>query len=101
MTLTDDRKLAECIAEYRKQEIDLDKVLKRVAARGGPITPWRVDLDAGRATLELMWVDFYFTADDGFAPNSYGRMDGRDLNTESDCALLEDAYACIAKSIAK
>jgi hypothetical protein len=43
-----------------------------------------------------MKVYFYFTSE-GFASNSYS---GFEIDTEQDCQLLEDAYACIAKAIA-
>jgi hypothetical protein len=92
------RDLAEMIDRYRRQDIDIKAVLERVAARGGPTAPWRVNLDAGRATLELMTVCFYLTAGEyGFAPNSYS---GFEIETEQDCELLEDAYACIVKAVA-
>jgi hypothetical protein len=89
------------IDDYRRQHIDIKAVLGRVAARGGPSTQWRVDLDACEARWDLMTINFYITAEGGFCPNSYSRLDGRDLDTEQDCLLLEDAYACIAAAIAK
>src|ERR687891_1251874 len=93
--------LAEMIDEYRKQYIDIKAVLGRVAARDGPSTQWRVDLNACEATWDLMTVNFYVTAEGEFCPNSYSRLDGRDLETEQDCLLLEDSYACIAEAIAE
>ena len=101
MPLGDEDGLVLMIDRYRKQDIDIPAVLKRVAARGGPNTPWQVDLDAGEARLGLMTVYFYETAAGSFAPNSYRRMDGRDLDTERDCQLLEDAYACIDEEFKK
>jgi hypothetical protein len=97
--LGDEDGLTVMIDSYRKQDIDISAVLEKVAARGGPNTPWQVDLDAGEARLGLMTVYFYETAAGGFAPNSYRRMDGRDLDTERDCQLLEDAYVCIADAL--
>lgn len=92
------RDLSERLDRCRKQDIDIKAVLERVAARGGPTRPWRVNLAAGEARLELMTVCFYLTAGEyGFAPNSYS---GFEIETEQDCQLLEDAYACIAKAIA-
>ena len=90
------RDLADTIDRYRRQEIDIKAVLQQVAARGGPTEPWQVNLGACDATLGLMKVYFYFTSE-GFAPNSYS---GFEIDTEQDCQLLEDAYACIAKAIA-
>jgi hypothetical protein len=94
-------RLAEMIDAYRRQHIDIKAVLGRVAARGGPSAQWRVDLNACEATWNLVTVNFYVTADGEFCPNSYSRLDGRDLDTEQDCHLLEDAYACIAEAIAE
>jgi hypothetical protein len=89
------------IDDYRKQHINIKAVLGRVATRGGLSTQWRVDLNACEATWELMTVNFYVTAQGEFCPNSYSRLDGRDLETEQDCLLVEDAYACIAEAIAE
>ena len=101
MPLGDEDGLAAMIDRYRKQDIDIPTVLKRVAARGGPNTPWQIDLEAGEARLGLMTVYFYEAAAGGFAPNSYRRDDDRDLDTERDCLLLEDAYAHITEAFAK
>lgn len=95
--LGDEAGLAAMIDRYRKQDYEIIKpAIKRVMDEGGPKSPWRVDLDAGEATLGHMTLEFYEIAGGGFAPNTYRRSDGRDLDTERDSQLLDDAYACIA-----
>ena len=76
----------------------MKEVLERVVARGGPATPWRVDVDAGEATFGAMTACFYCTAEPGgFVANGYS---GFEIETQHDCDLLDDAYACVATAIA-
>jgi hypothetical protein len=95
----DTEELAKQIALYRQHAIQLDGLLRKVAARGGPKLPWMVDLDAHKATLGQMTVGFYLLPNGGFSPSTYRRSD-RHPDMEEDAQLLEDAYAAIAKAIA-
>jgi hypothetical protein len=90
--------MADQIARYRRHAMELDSMLQRVEARGGPAAPWNVDLEAKVATLGPMRVGFYRLANGGFSPSTYRRTDA-DPDLVRDALLLEDAYACIAKSL--
>jgi hypothetical protein len=80
--------------------VPLDEVLKRVAARGGPVAPWTVDLKKRSATLAGVMVVYFHPSPDGhFSPAWYGRID-RAPNQARDLPLVEDAMACIAEEIA-
>lgn len=96
---TDPIKIAEQIALYRNHAIDLDALLQRVKARRGPAAQWHVDLNKGVAILGKMHVGFYKLPNNGFSPASYWCAD-RQPDLERDQALLDDAYACIASTIA-
>lgn len=96
----DTEEWAKQIALYRQHAIQLDSLLRKVEARGGPKTPWKVDLDGCEATLGHMTVGFYRLANGGFSPSTYRRSD-RHPDLEEDAPLLEDAYACIAKALAE
>ena len=91
--------IAEKIAAHRRHAIELDALLQRVAARGGPILPWVVNLGEKRADLESMSVSFYRLANGGFSPSVYRRNDDIGADLERDWPLLEDAFACIANAI--
>lgn len=93
---TDDPQM---ISGHRSHAMGLYSLLQRVEARGGPAAPWHVDLDRCRATLGPMQVSFYRLANGGFSPQSYRRTD-EPADWERDKALIEDAYACIAKAMA-
>ncbi len=43
---------AERIATHRQEAINLDDILRRVEARGGPQLPWAVSLPESEATLD-------------------------------------------------
>ncbi len=91
---------AEQIALYRRHAIQLDMVLQQVRSRGGPKTPWKVDLKRNEATLGHMRVSFHRLVNGGFSPFSYSRSDQLP-NSVEDNPLLEDAFACIANAIAR
>ena len=91
----------EAMARHREHAIELDALLKRVEDRGGAAAPWQVDLDRCRATLGPLQVSFYKLRNGGFAPQSYRRSDGRQLDMQRDGPLIEDAYACIAHALAE
>ena len=96
----DPEKIAEQIALYRRHAIDLDALIQRVEARGGPAAPWHVDLEKRQATLGPVWVSFYPLVNGGFSPASCSRSDDHP-DLKRDWTLLEDAFACIANAIAK
>lgn len=89
----------ESLAAHRFHAMDLDALLERVRARGGPAAPWDVDLDRQRATLGGLQLTFYLLANGGFAPQSYRRRDGVPPDRARDTPLLEDGYACIARAL--
>jgi hypothetical protein len=102
----DGLELGESTAEYAEQvsllrnhAIGLSDLLDRVAARGGPAAPWRVDVEGREATLGPMTVHFYRLPNGGFSPSTYRRRDSNP-DTRRDSRLLEDAYACIAAALA-
>ncbi len=92
--------IAEQIAVHRRHAIELDDLLEKVAARGGPVAPWVVDLEKNRANLESISVGFYRLKNGGFSPAVYRRSDEACSDIERDWPLIEDAFACIAKAIA-
>jgi len=100
--LRDDEALTQFVDEYRRQSFEIvAAAVKRVEEQGGPKAPWRVNLDAGEATLGHLKVYFYETSDGRIAPNSYAYLDGRDIDTERDCQLIDDAYALIVAELVK
>ena len=91
---------AQALAPYWAHAIELDDLLDRVDARGGPAAPWEVDLERSRATLGFLQVTFYKLTNGGFAPQSYRRADDVPPDARRDWQLLEDAYYCIATALA-
>lgn len=91
---------AEQITRYREHAIGLYELLLRVENRGGPSDAWTVDLEKGQALLGPVKVSFYKLANGGFSPSFYSRSDGRP-DVKRDWALIEDAFACIAKAFAE
>lgn len=91
--------LAKQITLYRNHAMQLDALLQKVQERGGPATPWQVDLKKRVATLGPLRVGFHSLLNGGFSPGYYRRTDCKP-DLERDKALLEDAYACIASAIA-
>lgn len=97
---SDPEEIAEQIALYRQHAIDLDALIQKVEARGGPAAPWHVDLKKRQATLGPVRVSFYPLKKGGFSPASYSRSDDHP-DLERDWTLLEDAFACIFNAINK
>jgi transcriptional regulator with XRE-family HTH domain len=91
---------AKAIARHREHAIEIEALLERVKARGGPAAPWQVDLDRCRATLGPLQVSFYKLKNGGFAPQSY-RRSGGNVDLQRDWPLIEDAFVCIADAFAK
>ena len=75
--------------------------LKRVEQRGGPKSPWTVDLSKNSAILGPFEVGFYrLNGEAGFSLSNYRRRDEAP-DVARDMSLLEDAVYCIAKAIAQ
>ena len=92
--------IARTIVAYRNHAIELDSLLTRVKARGGPAAPWVVDLSRRRADLGSLSITFYPTANGGFSPQGYTR---RDMTPDlaRDWHLIEDGFASVATAVAK
>ena len=92
--------IAKQIVEYRKHAIELEALLKRVKARGGPSAPWVVDLSKRCATLGAMKITFYALRNGSFSPQGYTRRD-LPLDLGRDWPLIEDGFAAVARETAK
>lgn len=100
IALFDDLNLRNQLFLSIDNSLQLSEILDRVEKRGGPATPWHVDLPQKKATLSDMWVSFYILPNGTFSPQSYGRYD-KLPDIKRDQSILEDAYACIADAIAQ
>jgi transcriptional regulator with XRE-family HTH domain len=92
---------AERIATHRQEGINLDDMLGRVEARGGPQLPWAVSLSESEATLGRIHVSFYKLQNGGFSLSVYSRRDGVHPDLKRDWPLVEDAVFCIAQEFEK
>jgi transcriptional regulator with XRE-family HTH domain len=92
---------AERIATHRQEAINLDDILRRVEARGGPQLPWAVSLPESEATLDRIHVSFYKLQNGGFSLSVYSRRDGVHPDLQRDWPLVEDAVFCIAQEFEK
>jgi transcriptional regulator with XRE-family HTH domain len=92
---------AERIATHRQESINLDDILRRVEARGGPQLPWAVSLPESEATLDRIHVSFYKLQNGGFSLSVYTRRDGVHPDLQRDWPLVEDAVFCIAQEFEK
>jgi len=90
---------AEALARQRPANAELERILARVAARGGPTRRWRVNLGRRRAAGESLIVTFNALAGGGFVPASYRRLDGP-LDRDRDWPLIEEAVAAFADAVA-
>ena len=88
------------IAQHRLHSLELDEMLQRVKARGGPSLPWEVDFERGRATLGAMTFTFYRLANGGFSPQSYTRRD-MPPDAQRDWPMLEEGFACVARELGR
>jgi hypothetical protein len=88
---------AERIATHRQEAINLDDILRRVEARGGPKLPWVVSLPESEAILGRIHVSFYKLRNGGFSLSVYSRRDGVPPDLQRDWSLVEDAVFCIAQ----
>lgn len=89
---------ADQMERHRDYALELTALLERVAARGGPATPWRIDLKKCSATLGPVTVSFYALANGGFSLSHYRRAD-KDHDTQRDRQLVEDAIAAFAEAV--
>ena len=87
------------MASQRFYALDIDAMLERVRARGGPAVPWDVDLARQRATVGAVQLTFYLLEGEGFVPLSYRRQDALMPEPVRDQTLLEDGVACIARTL--
>ena len=87
------------ISRIRDQDQLLDALMREVEARGGPKTPWSVDLVKQRATLGPAEVSFHRLEQGGFSPTSYRRVDR--TPSDADRPDIQDACYCIAQAIAR
>jgi transcriptional regulator with XRE-family HTH domain len=92
---------AERMATHRQEAINLDDILRRVEARGGPQLPWAVSLPECEATLGRIHVSFYKLQNGGFSLSVYSRRDGVHPDVQRDWPLIEDAVFCIAREFEK
>ena len=92
---------AERIATHRQEAINLDDLMRRVEARGGPQLPWAVSLPEAEATLGRIHVSFYKLQNGGFSLSVYSRRDGVHPDVQRDWSLVEDAVFCIAQEFEK
>jgi hypothetical protein len=88
------------IALYRAHALDLNAMLERVEARGGPRLPWTVNRIDCTATLGPLEMSYYKLPNSGFTLANYRRKDG-DPDLERDRELIEDAAFCIARELRK
>jgi transcriptional regulator with XRE-family HTH domain len=88
---------AERIATHRQEAINLDNILRRVEARGGPQLPWAVSLPDSEANLGRIHVSFYKLPNGGFSLSVYSRRDGVHPDVQRDWSLIEDAVFCITQ----
>lgn len=88
------------IRRHQDHALALAVLLSRVKARGGPPTPWSVNLKEHSATLGLMTVRFYKLLNDGFSLAHYRRSDMRP-DPYRDQPLIEDAVAAFAAAVGK
>jgi hypothetical protein len=92
--------LAREVVLHRNHAIELDSLLTRVQARGGPAAPWIVSLERRRADLGALSITFYAAANGSFSPQSYTRRD-IEPDLRRDWHLIEDGLATVAAAIAK
>lgn len=92
---------AEQIATHRQEAINLDDILRRVEARGGPRLAWTVNLPECEAKLDRIHVSFYKLQNGGFSPSVYSRRDGVHPDVQRDWPLIEDAVFCIVREFEK
>jgi hypothetical protein len=88
------------IRRHQDHALALAALLRRVQARGGPATPWRVKLKERSATLGPITVRFYKLLNDGFSLAHYRRGD-MPPDPRRDQPLIEDAVAAFAAAVGK
>jgi len=88
--------VSDYVGLHRAHVLDLDGILQRVDARGGPSRSWSVDPTSGTANLGALTITFYHLRSGSFSPSTYSRTDGVAPDLVRDRALIEDGIASIA-----
>ena len=88
------------IRRHQDHDKALAALLRRVEDRGGPASPWRVNLKEHSAALGPMVVHFYRLQSGSFSLANYRRGD-REPNVRRDQPLIEDAVAAFAAAVGK
>jgi hypothetical protein len=85
------------IDRHMEHDKALAGILARVASRGGPSVPWRINVAVLTATLGKITVRFYRLASGSFSLASYRRGD---MPTDAfrDRHMIEDAVASFAEA---
>jgi hypothetical protein len=87
--------LKDIIFKTRNDLINLDGIIQKVEASGGPSTPWLVNIKKRMATCGPVWVQFCLNDDKtAFSPTCYGRSD-KEPNIHRDMHLISDSYYLI------
>ena len=69
--------------------MELDDVLKKVEARGGPTGTWNVDLEKRKATWGPFTLTCFKLRGGGFSPRHYWRSDSIHPDKERDWATVK------------
>ena len=88
------------IRRHQEHDKTLAALLGRVEARGGPATPWRVNLKEHSATLGPIVVSFYKLLSGSFSLANYWRGD-MTASPSRDRLLIEDAVAAFSSEVSK
>jgi hypothetical protein len=81
------------IDRHMEHDKALAAILGRVAIRGGPSVPWRINVAAMTATLGKITVRFYKLKSGSFSLASYRRGDDIPADAFRDRHMIEDAVA--------
>ena len=88
------------IEDARLHAQEVEAIIKRVEARGGPSNPWSVNMIKCLATFGPFEVGFYKLANGGFSFSSYRRKDASP-DPAVDRPFLEDAAYSISRAFSR
>jgi hypothetical protein len=88
------------IERARQHALEVEGIIKKVEARGGPRNPWLVNMAKCLATFGPFEVGFYKLANGGFSFSSYRRTD-TSPDLERDQPFLEDAAYSISRAFSR